>query len=200
MRSGAMRVARPVASSLSTKTPQMELSPVAGSNRPLDMPVMKRRKGSDFITSGADGAGFEFGLNRRERAINRVHEDTAQRINHEHPAAIVNVDEGRAAPRCAFGQVRGSDDARLGGQMRDDLAVIKGVVAERDGVGPGLEDGINDGRGHAESPRRILGIDDHAISLETAAQHREGFNGGRAPGATKEIAKEENFHRRVLEG
>ena len=48
IRTGAMRLARPVASSVSTATPLSVATPPAGSNRPEGMPVRKRCSGSSF--------------------------------------------------------------------------------------------------------------------------------------------------------
>ena len=49
VRTGAIRNASPVASSVSTATPlQASRRPSAGSNRPEGMPVVKRRSGSSF--------------------------------------------------------------------------------------------------------------------------------------------------------
>ena len=48
IRTGAIRSASPVASSVSTATPLSVATPSAGSNRPEGMPVVKRRSGSSF--------------------------------------------------------------------------------------------------------------------------------------------------------
>jgi hypothetical protein len=47
-RTGAIRSASPVASSVSTATPLIVATPLAGSNLPDEMPVVKRRSGSSF--------------------------------------------------------------------------------------------------------------------------------------------------------
>jgi hypothetical protein len=47
-RTGAIPIASPVASSVSTATPAIVAGPVAGSKRPDGIPVVKRRSGSSF--------------------------------------------------------------------------------------------------------------------------------------------------------
>jgi hypothetical protein len=80
----------------------------------------------------------------------------------------------------------------------NDFTVVEGVIAKGDGVCTRFEDGIRDLRGHAKAASRILGVYDHAISLEAASKGGQGFDSGSAPCATKQIAKKEYFHHRVL--
>jgi len=72
------------------------------------------------------------------------------------------------------------------------LALIPGVIAERDGVGAGVEQFLIDRFRDAESAGRILAIDDDEIEPEVADHAGQMFGDGGAPGPADDVAHEEN--------
>ena len=55
----------------------------------------------DGVGLFAQRAGGDGGLDGAERIVDRLHEDAAQRIDHQHAMAIAAFDEHGAAPRRA---------------------------------------------------------------------------------------------------
>ena len=70
-----------------------------------------------------------------------------------------------AAPRpgVPFGKFGGADQLRRALDEHQRLALIPGVVAERDGIGAGVEEFLIDRLGDAETAGGILAIDDDEV-------------------------------------
>ena len=93
----------------------------------------------DGVGGLAERAGGEFALDRRERIVERVHEDAAHGVDHQHALAVLGVDQRRAAARRAGGIVERADQARRALDEHQRLALIPGMIAERDRVGAGID-------------------------------------------------------------
>ena len=75
-----------------------------------------------------------------------------------------------AAPGSAREQVGGAHDARLALEVLLDPAPGERVVAERDGVCPGGEQGVAEARGDAPPVGDVLAVHDDEIEIELVAQ------------------------------
>ena len=74
------------------------------------------------------------------------------------------------------------------------VAVAKGVVAERDHVGPHREEVGARLLGDAESAGRVLAVDDHEVGHVALAQSRHRPAQAGATGTTDDVADEEHLH------
>src|SRR5262249_8013284 len=78
----------------------------------------------------------------------------------ERTLAVFGVDQRGAATRIMAREIQGADQARRALDEDQRLLLIPGVVAQRDGVGAGVEQLLVNGFGDAKATRRILAIDD----------------------------------------
>ena len=88
-----------------------------------------------------------------------------------------------------------ADQARRALDEHQRLALIEGVIAERDGVGAGIDQLVIDRLGDAEAAGGILAVDHDEIELPVGDQARQPLDDDRAPGAADHVADEENAHR-----
>ena len=68
------------------------------------------------------------------------------------------------------------------------------MIAERDGVGAGVDEFVVDRLGDAEAAGRVLAIDDDQIELPVGDQARQAFVNNGAPGTPDNVADEEDAH------
>ena len=87
--------------------------------------------------------------------------------------AVGGLEQIGAAPRRARGVVGGADQARLALDEHQRLALIEGVVAERDRVDAGGEEFLADRLGDAEAAGGVLAVDDDEIEPPARAQARQ---------------------------
>src|SRR6266545_1920938 len=59
----------------------------------------------DRVGVAPERAGGELALDRGERIVERVHEDAAHDVDHEHTRAVPGLDQGYAAPGRSGGEV-----------------------------------------------------------------------------------------------
>ena len=126
---------------------------------------------------GGDGAARahavlrQLGLHGAEGIVERVHEEPPHRVHHQHPAAAGQPRPAGAAARRAGREVDAGGSAgasRL--DVGDDLLAVPGVVAERDHVGAGGEEGARHVGRQAEAVRGVLAIHHDAGRGEVAPQ------------------------------
>ena len=87
--------------------------------------------------------------------------------------AVGGLDQRRAAPRRAGRIIGGADQARLALDEHQRLALVEGVIAERDRVGAGGEKFLADRLGDAEAAGGVLAVDDDEIEPPALAQRRQ---------------------------
>ena len=100
----------------------------------------------------------------------------------------------RAAPGRALGIVDRADQPRRALDEHQRLALIPGMIAERDGVGAGIDQFIVDDFGDAEAAGGVLAIDHDEVELPVGDQARQALVDDGAPGAADNIADEKNAH------
>ena len=91
-----------------------------------------------------------------------------ERIDHKDALAVARIDEGGAASRRSLRVVDRTDQPRRPLDEDERLALVPGMVAERDGVGAGADEVLIDRLGDAESAGGVLGVDDDEIELPVA--------------------------------
>ncbi len=69
------------------------------------------------------------------------------------------------------------------------LLLVEGVIAERDGIGAGLDQLLHDRLGDAEAAGRVLAVDDDEIERIAAAQAGQRVDHSLAAGAADDISK-----------
>ena len=148
----------------------------------------------DGVGAGLERAGGEFALDRGERIVERVHEDAAHGVDHQRALAVLGVDQSGAAAGRAFGIIDRADQARRALDEHQRLALVPGVIAERDGVGAGIDQFVVDRFGDAEAAGGVLAVDDDEIELPFGDQAGQPLDDDCAPGAADHVADEENAH------
>ena len=101
----------------------------------------------------------EGGLDRGEGGQRRVQVEVAAEVHHAELASVL-FDHAGAVAGLAAEVVEGPHDPRLLVEVAVDLAVVIGVVAERDRVDASHEQLTCPLGGDPEASRHILGVDD----------------------------------------
>ena len=109
---------------------------------------------------------------RCERIVERVHEHAAHHVDDEHRAPLAASNRLAPRPGVPGGIVGGADQARLALDEHQRLALVEGVVAERDRVDAGGEEFLADRLGDAEAAGGVLAVDDDEIEPPALAQGR----------------------------
>ena len=154
----------------------------------------------DGVGDDAQRRGLQLALHGAEGVIHRVHVDAAQHIDDQHPATV-GGDEDVGAPARRIHQARivgRSDQARLAHDIGQGLALVPAVVAQRQDVGPGVEDVVGGVLGDAETARRVLGVDHHEIEPEVAPQPRKMVRKSIAPGLADHVTEKRQSHGKAL--
>ena len=102
-------------------------------------------------------------------------------------------DDGAVAGR-AGGKIERAQQARLGGEIGHDFALVPGVVAEGDDVGAGAHEIDREPRRDAVAARGVLAVDDEEVGLVALAQERDGGAHGVAARFADDIAEKNEFH------
>ena len=113
-------------------------------------------------------------LDRGERIVERIHEDAAHGVDDEHARAVLGLDHGGAAARRAGRIVDRPDQPRRALDEDQRLLLVPGMIAERDGVGAGVDQLAIDRLGDAEAAGGVLAVDDDEIELPVADRGRAG--------------------------
>ena len=146
------------------------------------------------VAGQPERAGAQLPLHPREGIVQRVHEDPAHDIHHQHAGAVLGLQQIGAATGRACGIIQWADEARLAGDEDQRLLLVPGVIAQGHAIGAGLDDLPTDGLGDAEAPRRVFAIHHHEIELPVPAQAGQAVEEDVAPGAAHDVADEENPH------
>ena len=146
----------------------------------------------DGIRSLPQRTGFEFAVDDRERIVERRHEDAADGIDHQRALAVLGVDQRCTAARRALRKIRRANEARRALDEHQRLALVPGMVAERDRVGADIEKFLVDRLGDAEAAGGVLAIDDDEIERPIADEAGQMLRENRAPGPADHVTDEKN--------
>ena len=139
-------------------------------------------------------AGGELALDRGEGIVERVHENAAHGIDHQRALAVLGVDQRGAAAGRALGVIDRANEARRALDEHQRLALVPRMIAERDGVGAGVDQLVVDDLGDAEAAGRVLAVDHDEIELPVFDETGQPLVDDCAPGAPDHVADEENAH------
>src|SRR3984957_3070895 len=148
----------------------------------------------DRVDAALERTGGELAVERREGIIEGVHEYAAHGVDDERIAAVLALDQGGAAAGPASRIVAPGDQPRRPLDEDQRLLLVPGMVAERDRVGPGVEEILVDRLGDAEAARRVLAVDDDEIELPVAHEPWQPLRDGRPTAAAHHVADENNPH------
>ena len=151
----------------------------------------------EFIDAGADAVTLgNHAWDQREALvfIERVHENAAHDIEHQHAGAVASLADGDAAARRAGRKIDRPDHARLPFDEDQGLALVPGVVAERDDVRAGVQDVVGNRLGDAEAARRVLAIDHDEVEPPAFAQGGKLLRDHIAAWSADDIAEEKETH------
>ena len=148
----------------------------------------------DGIGGFAQGARHELAVDGGERIVERIHEDAAHGIDHQHARAVLGLDHGRATARRAGGIIDRPDELRRPLDEDQRLLLIPGMIAERDGVRAGLDQLATDRFRDAKTARGVLAIDHDQIELPFLHEPGQALNDHSPPAAADDIADEEDAH------
>ena len=86
---------------------------------------------STTIASAAplSGQADELALGRRERIVERIHEDAAHQVDHQHARAVRRVEQHHAAPRRAGRIIERTDQPRRALDEDERLALVPRMIA-----------------------------------------------------------------------
>ena len=110
----------------------------------------------------------------REGIVEGVHEEAAHHVDDQDAAARMGLDQVGAAPGRAGRIVRRPQQPGLALDEDERLALVPGMVAERDRVGAGGEDLVADRLRDAEAAGGVLAVDDDAVEAPALAQAPAG--------------------------
>ena len=119
------------------------------------------------------GQAVKFALDRGERIVERIHEDAAHGVDDERALAVLGVDQRRAAAGRAVRIIDRADQPRRSLDEHQRLALIPGMIAERDGVGAGIDQFVVDRFGDAEAAGGVLAVDHDEVELPIGDQPRQ---------------------------
>ena len=154
----------------------------------------------DRIRHLPERAGIELPVDRQEGIVERVHVEAAHDVDDEDALAGRRIDEVRAAPGRPCGVIDRSQKPRLALDEHEGLALVPGVIAERDRIGAGIQEIVADRLGDAEAAGRVLAVDDHAIEPPSLPQAGQTVDDRVAAWPSDHIAEKEKTHGRSLNG
>jgi len=118
---------------------------------------------------GGAGERVEQLVDRGERVAVHPHVHLAAQADHGDPHAG-RLDDRVAPAGVARGEVRRAHDPAFRVQVRIDVPVAVGVVAERDHVGPGVEDLARRLGGDPDPSGHVLAVDDDEVGQPLCAE------------------------------
>ncbi len=143
-----------------------------------------------------EGTGLELAVDGRERVIERVHVDPAEQADHQHALACGRL-EHPGPPAGGVGKpgiVQRAQQPRLAVDEGQGLALVPGMVAERQAVGAGLEQLGGGAFGDPEARGGVLGVHHHELQAQPAAQGRQVPGQPLSPRAPDHVAEEPQPH------
>src|SRR5215468_7279144 len=114
-------------------------------------------------------------LNRRERVVERVHEDAAHCIDDEYARAILGLDQRDTATGRAGGIIDRAQQLRRPFNENQRLLLVPGVITASDHVDTGIDEVLVDGFGDAEAARGVLAIERDEIEFPSLHERAEAL-------------------------
>ena len=148
----------------------------------------------DGVRAVAQGTGRKLPLDGRKRIIERIHEDAAERAHHEDAPTVPGIEHGGAAAGRSGGIIDRPDQARRPLDEHQCLALVPGVIAERDRVRADIDELVIDRLGDAEPAGGILAVDDDEIELPVGDQRRQALLHDSASAAPDDVADKQDAH------
>ena len=148
----------------------------------------------DGVAAWPERAGRDLAARSRRRDRRELHEHAAHDVDDQHAAPLRASIERGAAPRRAGGILAGRISAVLALDEDQRLALVPGMVAERHGIGAGIEQLVADRLGDAEAAGGVLAVDDDAIEVPAGAEGGQVALNGLATRPADDITQKKNAH------
>ena len=146
----------------------------------------------DRVCRLAERTGIEFAVEHREGIVERRHEDAADGVDNKRALAVLGINQRSATARRAPWVVRGADQLRRALDEHQRLALIPGVIAERDGIRSRVEEFLIDRLGDAKAAGGILAIDDDEVEGPVSDHAGQIFSDRGAPCPADHVTHEKN--------
>ena len=160
--------------------------------------LLAGRLGMDVDDDGVGGlaqrARHQLAVGGGERIVERIHENAAHGIDHQHARAVLGLDHRRATARRAGGIIDRPDQFWRPLDENQRLLLVPGMIAERDRIGTSLDQLAIDRLRDAETAGRVLAIDHDQIELPFLDEPGQALNDHSPPAAADDVADEENAH------
>ena len=122
-----------------------------------------------------------------ERALERIEREDPEQVDHRD--TVVHREAAAGRPRR---HVRGSQDAVGAREVRREVLLPPGPVAERHDVGAAREQLVGELRGDAASGRCVLAVDDAEVDAELLAERRQAHLDGATTRSTEHVGDEQD--------
>ena len=137
---------------------------------------------------------LQLALDGTERIVGELHEQPAQHLHDNEAAPRRGAELGDPAAGRAGLQVERADEARLAGNIADQLLLVPDVVARGQHVDPGVEERLADLDRDAETGGGVLAVDDERIELQPLAQFGRALDQDGTARSPDDIADVEQAH------
>ena len=133
-------------------------------------------------------------LDGAERIVDRVHEDAAECVDHQHLPAVARRNQVGATAGRSSGHVERAEKRRLALDIAQRVALVEGMIAQRHHVGPGIAQAAEMPLGEAAPMAGILAVDDDEIETEALDQAGQPVADRIAPCPADDITQEQDAH------
>ncbi len=140
---------------------------------------------------GCVAQAVQCGVDLREGGPAGLHEEVAGQVHDPEPHAVA-LDDAAAVARLTAEEVRRPQDPLLAVEVRVDLALAVGVVAERDHVDSMREQLVGDLRRDADAASYVLAVDDDEVERMTLAQFGQKGEQQSSSDTADEVADEQD--------
>src|SRR5262249_35134181 len=119
----------------------------------------------DGVRARVKHASGKFTLDGGKGIVERIHENTPHGVDHECALAVLRIDQCSTAAGRTFWIVDGANQTWCPLDKHKRLALIPGVVAERDGIRACIDQLIVDDFSNAKATGSILSVDHDQFEL-----------------------------------
>ena len=148
----------------------------------------------DRVRATLERAGGDLVVHGTERAIDLGHEHAPHGVHHQHVHAVLRLEQARAFARRALGIVERAQQLGTALDVDEGILLVERVVAERDDIGAGIDQLVEDLLGDAKAAGRVLAIDDEEIELVAGAQLGDRVVGSLAARLADDISEKQQTH------
>jgi len=148
----------------------------------------------DRVGMIAERAGRQFPLDRCERIVERVHEHPPHDLDNQNLRAVARRMHGRAAAGRARGIIGRAHQPVLPLDEDKRLALVPGMVAERDHIGAGIQEIVKNVLGYAKAAGGVFAVDDYKMNIVRFDEAGQPVYHGATSGFADNITQKQAAH------